>query len=90
MFLVRKGLGLGELENELEELVPLTIRDQNLAKLANHISYVFLDHRDWLLLEPSEQKVFGLRLVTGGQLEPQVRDDFTEVHAGDLSDVLVW
>ena len=51
MFLVRERWRLRELENELKELVPLSVRNQNFAELANHVSDIFLDNSDRLLLE---------------------------------------
>lgn len=90
MLFVCQRLRVSEREDKLKKLVPLPVRDQYFAKLADYICDVLLDHGYWLLLEPREQQVLCLGLVCGRQLEPEVRDNLAKVDAGDLTDILVW
>jgi len=90
MLFVGQRIRVSEREDKLKKLVPLPVRDQYFAKLANYICDVLLDHSYLFLLEPREQQVLGLGLVCGGQLEPEVRDNLAKVYAGDLTYILVW
>jgi len=43
--------GLSRHEDELEELGPLFVRDQNLTQVADHVRNVLLHQGYWLILE---------------------------------------
>jgi hypothetical protein len=58
--------------------------------LTNHISDILLYQKHWFLLEPRKEQIFGLLLIAGWKLEPEVSDDFAHVNARNLSNVLVW
>lgn len=60
-----------------------------MSELANNIGDVLLNYRDWLLNESLQEEVLGLRLRIGGELHPEVGDDFPQVNAGNLPDVLI-
>ena len=89
MLLVCQVGRLGKLENELKQLVPLFVWNQNFAELANDISDVLLDDSDGLLLEAGQQQILGLLLIVGWELQPQISNDLTQIHARHLPHVLI-
>lgn len=54
---------LSVFENESEKLWPRLLRNQQFAKLTNHISDVLLDHWDGLSHESLKKQVLGLGLI---------------------------
>lgn len=89
MLLVCQVGRLGKLEDELKQLVPLLVWNQNFSELANDVGDVLLDDCDGLLLEASQQKILGLLLIVGWELQPQVSNDLTQVNARHLPHVLI-
>ena len=61
--LLHEFLRLRELEHQLEELGPLLLGDQNLAKLADYLRDVLLDERNWLADKLLQKKRLCLDLI---------------------------
>mmetsp|Transcript_5505 Transcript_5505/g.9346 ORF Transcript_5505/g.9346 Transcript_5505/m.9346 type:complete len:338 (-) Transcript_5505:63-1076(-) len=87
--LVGELLGLRAHEDELEELGPLLVGNEDLAQRADHFGDVLLDEGDWLDLEPLEEQVLGGVVLVLGEVGPELAHDFSEVDAGDLPQLLV-
>ena len=83
-------LRLRILEHKLEELWPLAIWNQYLAKLSNYVCNVLLDDTDRLCNESFKKQVLGGTLISLRQLHEQLSDSLAQIHSRKLSDGLVF
>lgn len=89
-FLVDQVFGVAKLEEKDEKVIPLLIGNEDFTKGTYYVSNVLLDDGNWFFDKASKKELLSLLLVLFGEMHPQISNNFAEINACNLSDVLLW
>ena len=83
-------LGLRVAKEKCKELVPLFVWYENFTKRSDDICDIFLKERYWFINKSLQKECFCLFSVFLCQLHPQVPNNFSQIYARHLPNILVF